>query len=109
MMLPVLAFVFGSLLVAAAGMKLAAGRADAVDRRMEELSSGRFAEGEQDSARYEHAVNVLKRLGNKVPRSPSEMGKLRLRMVRAGFRSEEALPTFFGIRVASALGAFCLF
>jgi tight adherence protein C len=37
------------------------------------------------------------------------MGKLRLRLVRAGFRREEALPIFFGIRLAVALGFFALF
>lgn len=109
MMLPVLAFVFGSLFVAGAGMKLAAHRGDAVDRRMVELTSGRFVDGDQDGVRYGQAINALKRLGNKVPRSPSEMGKLRLRLVRAGFRSDEALPIFFGIRVAAALLAFALF
>jgi tight adherence protein C len=37
------------------------------------------------------------------------MGKLQLRLVRAGYRSDEALPVFFGIRVAASLGAFALF
>ena len=109
LMLPVLAFVFGSLLVAAAGMKFAASRAGVLDRRLEEITGRRAGEGEVQAPHYQRAAKVLKSLGNKVPRSPKEMGKLRLRLVRAGFRGDEALPLFFGIRVACALGAFALF
>jgi tight adherence protein C len=56
--------------------------------------------------RYEAVVEVLKRVGSKIPRSPSEMSKLRLRLVRAGFRREEALSIFIAIRVAVAFLAF---
>ena len=52
---------------------------------------------------------TLKRLGEKAPRSPKEMGSLRLRLVQAGYRRDEALTIFFGIRVAFALGLFALF
>src|SRR5579862_8615874 len=37
------------------------------------------------------------------------MGNLRLRLVQAGYRRDEALTIFFGIRVATALGLFALF
>ena len=50
-------------------------------------------------------VGFIKRVGEKVPRSPKEMGSLRLRLVQAGYRREEALTFFFGIRVVFALGA----
>ena len=109
MMLPVLAFVFASLLVVAAGMKLAAGRADVLDRRLDEITGGRDGQDEVETPRFRHTVKMLKQVGNKVPRSPKELGKLRLRLVRAGYRGDEALPMFFGIRVASGLGAFALF
>ena len=49
---------------------------------------------------------MLKRIGEKAPRSPKEMGNLRLRLVQAGYRRDEALTIFFGIRVAFALGLF---
>ena len=40
MMIPLLAFVFGSALVAAAAYALMPSRADAIDRRLEELTAG---------------------------------------------------------------------
>ena len=54
-------------------------------------------------------VGFIKRVGEKVPRSPKEMGSLRLRLVQAGYRREEALTFFFGIRVVFALALFALF
>src|SRR5205807_1328227 len=54
-------------------------------------------------------IDGLKRLGNLVPKSPSEMGKLRMKLVTAGYRGTEALIVFFGIRVALAVAAFAMF
>ncbi len=109
MMLPLLAFVFGSLLVAATGMKILARRGGVLEERLAEITGDRIGQGEIQTPRYERVSKVLKQVGNKVPRSPSEMGKLRLRLVQAGYRGDEALPLFFGIRIACALGAFALF
>jgi tight adherence protein C len=106
MMLPLLAFVFGSALVAAAAYALMPSRAVAIDRRLEELSLGRERE---EKPKFQAMLGVLKRLGEKAPKSPKEMGSLRLRLVQAGFRRDEALTLFFGIRVLFALGMFMLF
>jgi tight adherence protein C len=106
MMMPFLAFVFGSALVAAAAYALMPSRAVAIDRRLEELSLGRERE---EKPKYQAMFAVLKRLGEKAPKSPKEMGSLRLRLVQAGFRRDEALTLFFGIRVLFALGMFMLF
>jgi tight adherence protein C len=106
LMMPVLAFVFGSALVAAAAYALMPSRAAAIDRRLEELTLGRERE---DKPKYQNVVGMLKRLGEKAPRSPKEMGSLRLRLVQAGFRRDEALTMFFGIRVLFALALFLLF
>jgi tight adherence protein C len=108
MLLPLLAFAFGSLMVAALGMRLVASRADVLGRRLDEVT-GRRAAAADESPQFDRVVRVLKRVGTRVPRSPGEMGKLQLRLVRAGYRSDEALPVFFGIRVAASLGAFALF
>ena len=107
-MLPLLAFVFGMALVAAAAMMFMPARAGAIDRRLEELSfSGRDAEVEE-KPRMQSLVAMLKRVGERVPKSPKEMGNLRLRLVQAGYRREEALTLFFGIRIAFAIGLFFL-
>ena len=107
LLIPLLAFAFGSLIVVAAGMRLAT-RVGAIDRRLQEVTTGR-GHVEDEQPQFEAVVKALKRVGAKVPRSPSEMGKLRLRLVQAGFRGNEALTVFFGLRVAIAFGLFMLF
>ncbi len=106
--LTVLAFVFGTLVVTAIGLRMAAGRTSVIDRRLRE-AVGDSAPAVEAQPNFEAVLTALKRVGSKVPRSPSEMGKLRLRLVRAGFRRDDALPVFFAIRLAVALGAFALF
>ena len=108
LMLPLLAFVFGTALVAAAAYAFLPSRAGAIDRRVDELMFGREAEVEE-KPRFQSFIGAMKRLGEKAPHSPKEMGNLRLRLVQAGFRREEALTIFFGIRVTFALGLFALF
>jgi tight adherence protein C len=105
-MMPVLAFVFGTALVAAAAYALMPSRAAAIDRRLEELTLGRERE---EKPKYQTVAGLLKRLGEKAPRSAKEMGSLRLRLVQAGFRRDEALTLFFGIRVLFALALFLVF
>jgi tight adherence protein C len=108
MMLPLLAFVFGTALVIAAAYAMMPARSAAIDRRLDELTFGREPEVEE-KPRFQSVVGMLKRLGEKAPHSPKEMGNLRLRLVQAGYRRDEALTIFFGIRVACALGLFALF
>jgi tight adherence protein C len=108
MVLPLLAFVFGSLIIAAVAVVMMPNKAVAIDRRLEELTLGRDAEAEQ-KARLQSLVGLFKRIGEKVPRSPKEMGSLRLRLVQAGYRREEAITIFFGIRVMFAFALFLFF
>jgi tight adherence protein C len=107
MLLPLLAFVFGTAIVAAAAYAFMPSRAVAIDRRLEELTLGR--EPEEEKPRFQGFVAAMKRLGEKAPKSPRELGSLRLRLVQAGYRREEALTIFFGIRIAFALGLFAVF
>jgi tight adherence protein C len=107
MLLPLLAFVFGSVLVAGGAMALMPRPAAAIDRRLEELTAGHDAD--EAKPRWQSLVAFFKRVGEKAPRSTKEMGSLRLRLVQAGFRRDEALTMFFGIRVVFALALFALF
>jgi tight adherence protein C len=107
MYLPVLAFVFGSLLVGALALMFMPSKAGAIDRRLEELML--TPDAEERKPRMQSLIALFKRIGEKVPRSPKEMGPLRLRLTQAGFRREEALTIFFGIRVLFALGLFMFF
>ena len=108
LLLPALAFVFGSLLIGAAAFALIPGRAAIIDRRLEELTTGRSTEDEA-KPRLQSFVGFIKRVGEKAPRSPKEMGNLRLRLTQAGYRREEALTIFFGIRIVFALSLFAVF
>jgi tight adherence protein C len=107
-LLPLLAFVVGSALVGAAAFLLMPNRAVAIDRRLEELTTGRITEEVESKNRFDSLVGMFKRLGEKAPRSAKELGSLRLRLVQAGYRRDEAVTIFFGIRVAAALGLFAL-
>ena len=108
MLLPLLAFLFASLLVAAAAMALSPGAAATIERRLSEVADIRVAQP-VDDPRYGRAiVEMLKRIGSAAPKSASEMGKLQQKLVTAGYRSHEALTVFFGIRLGCALVAFAL-
>jgi tight adherence protein C len=104
-LLPLLAFAFVTLLIAAGAMVLSPGAAAVVERRLGEIT-GKPVRSENDAA--VRAVETLKRLGAALPKSPSEMGKLRLRLVHAGFRHKDAVSVFLGIRVGVSLICFGL-
>ena len=106
MLLPLLAFLFGSLIIGAAVFVFLPNKAAAIDRRLEGLTLGR---DEEEKPRFQSLVALFKRVGEKVPRSPKELGPLRLRLVQAGFRREEAITIFFGVRVMFALVLFMFF
>jgi len=101
-----LAFVFGTALVAAAAYAFMPSRASAIESRLEELT---LVREEEEKPRYKSLVGLMKRLGEKAPKSAKELGSLRLRLVQAGFRRDEALTIFLGVRVAFALALFSLF
>jgi tight adherence protein C len=107
MLIPLLAFAFGSLLVGAAAMKFMPSRAGAIDRRLEELTSR--PEETDNQPRMQALAGFIKRIGEKAPQSAKELGSLRLRLVQAGYRRPEALTMFFGIRVVFALSLFAVF
>jgi tight adherence protein C len=109
MLLPLLAFVFGSLIIGAAALAFMPGGGGVIDRRLEELGIGNELPDAPKKPRMVALVGLIKRVGEKVPRSPKEMGSLRLRLTQAGYRRDEALTFFFGIRVLFALALFALF
>jgi hypothetical protein len=110
LLLPLLAFVFGSILVGGAAFALMPNRAIAIDRRLEELTTGRVREDDDDDRpTVDRMLKFVKRVGEKAPRTVKELGPLRLRLVQAGYRREEAMTVFFGIRIVFALSMFLLF
>ncbi len=109
LLLPFLAFLFASLLIGAAALAFSTGGAATIERRLGDIAgdSGRAIEPVKS---YDQVViDGLKKLGNAVPRSPSEMGKLQRRLVAAGYRRNEAVAIFLGIRIGFALLLFVIF
>jgi tight adherence protein C len=110
MLLPLLAFLFASLLVVGAAMMFSSTGTTAIERRLGEITIGAGSlEADGDKSEYGKAiVDMLKRVGSVAPRSASETGKLQQRLITAGYRSREAMVVFFGIRAAFALALFGL-
>ncbi|HEX3644205.1 MAG TPA: type II secretion system F family protein [Vicinamibacterales bacterium] len=108
MLLPVLAFLFGSLLIAAAAMAFMPAATATIERRLGEVTGTRVKPSGDDPGYDRVMVDTLKRFGAMVPQSRSEMGKLQQRLVTAGYRRHDAIAVFFGIRLACALGIFAL-
>jgi tight adherence protein C len=106
LMMPLLAFLVGTALVGGLAYALTPSKAMAIDRRLEELT---LIRDEEEKPRFKSLIGMLKRVGEKAPKSAGELSSLRLRLVQAGFRRDEAMTIFFGIRVAFALALFTVF
>lgn len=102
------AFVFGSLLVTGVALLMAPGSAATIEERLGEVTGTRVKGVFEDTGFDRVVVSTLKKIGSVAPKSPSEMGKLQQKLMTAGFRGNEALPIFIGIRLGLALLAFAL-
>ena len=49
-------------------------------------------------------ITFLHSLGSKVPTSEADVATLRTNLIRAGYRSENAVHVFFGLRIVTTLG-----
>ena len=107
LLLPLLAFVFGSLIVTAVTYAVTARSAGLTDRLRDVMGTAPVDTTASDAS-SEQVVAFLKRIGERIPKSPKEIGKLRLRLLQAGYRGGEALSVFLGIRVGLALVLFSL-
>jgi tight adherence protein C len=106
LLLPLLAFVFVSLLVAGAAMAFAPRTSAVVEQRLIEIASGTIAANRPS---YRDAlVGRLKRLGEMAPKSASEMSKLQRKLLAAGYRRHEAIWIFFGLRIGVAFAFFTI-
>jgi tight adherence protein C len=79
-------------------------------RILKQLGSPVIADGPQARAFDQPAepqqsvvVTILTSLGNKVPSSETEVANLRTNLIQAGYRSEKALPVFYGARIMAVV------
>jgi tight adherence protein C len=105
MLIPVLAFVFVSLLVAGAAMALTPRTSAVVEQRLFEIGSG--AAAERPSWR-DAVIARLKRLGEMAPKNPAETSKLQRKLLAAGYRKHEAIWIFLGLRIGVAFAFFAI-
>ena len=103
-LLPLMGFLFISLLITAIGMSLLRGET-AIERRLGELSLPGSLPA-VPSAGNERLLKTLRRLGQAAPKPSREMGKIKERLIHAGYRGSEALTMFFGIRLGLAIVLF---
>jgi len=106
LLLPLMGFLFISLLITAIGMSLLRGET-AIERRLGELSLPGSLPA-VPAAGNERLLNTLRRLGRAAPKPSRELGKLKERLIHAGYRGSEALTLFFGIRLGLAIVLFLL-
>jgi tight adherence protein C len=106
LLLPLLAFVLGWLLVVGGAIAFSSGNAATIERRLVEVAASSPRALDVDPDRESTFVQLMKRLGQASPKLSSETGKLRQRLVAAGYRQNEALIVFFGIRLTLAVAAF---
>jgi tight adherence protein C len=101
-------FLFISLLVAAGALAFTPrSSAATIESRLDEVTGGRAKTIDENSFERRMA-RAVKRVGEMAPKSTSEMGKLQGRLVAAGFRRNDAMVTFLGIRVGMAILMFGL-
>jgi tight adherence protein C len=105
--LPLMAFLFISLLIGAGAMALTPS-ATAIERRLGEVIGEAERAISPSSTLPPVVVDWLRRLGAAAPRSASEMSKLQQRLTYAGYRSREAVIVFFGLRVVITLSVFII-
>src|SRR5437016_387752 len=90
----------------AAAMAFSSGGAMTIAQRLGDATRTTPKLGESSSEQA--VVGGLQSLGNLEPKWPSEMSKLRMKLVTVVYRGTVALIIFFGIRVALAVAAFAL-
>ncbi len=109
LLLPLLAFLFASLLVGGAALALSSGTAAIIERRLGEVAGASSRAAASEPHREPAFVRAMKRIGQHAPKSPAEMGKLRQRLVAAGYRGHEAIIVLYGIRIALSAASFVVF
>ena len=104
LLLPLMGFLFVSLLVAAVALSMTGGATATIERRLGELRGP----GTIAPPRAVRLTSTLTRLGKLAPQNPSDLSKIRQRLVQSGYRNAEAVTVFFGIRIGLALLFFGL-
>jgi tight adherence protein C len=105
-LLPLLAFAFGTLVVSAIAYLALGKRSVTIDQRLRDVVVGQGRS--EDSAERLQIEAFFRRIGERAPKSTAELSKLRVRLIQAGYRRQDALTLFLGLRFAIAVALFAL-
>jgi tight adherence protein C len=108
LLLPAIAFVLASIVVLAVAYAFAPAGSSAIERRLAEVAAPRERIAAEGAGYGKALVATLTQIGSHAPQSASEVGKLRQRLLAAGYRRNEALVVFYGVRVGIAVLLFLL-
>jgi tight adherence protein C len=106
MLIPVAVFLVATALLAFAGLRLVTARGADLDQRLQDVIGANIRE--ETPSRGGQLKALFTRLGSRAPRMSSEVGKVRQRLIEAGYRNDEALTIFYGIRFSVAIIGFLL-
>src|SRR5215208_2057603 len=106
MLVPVAVFLVATALIVFGGLRLVTTRGSDLDQRLQEVIGTGIRE--ETPSRGGQLKSFFKRLGARAPRMSSEIGKVRQRLIEAGYRGDEALTVFYGIRFSVAIVGFLL-
>jgi tight adherence protein C len=108
LLLPLLAFLLTATLVGAVALAFMPDPTVTIERRLREaVDAGAAPLAERGHGRS--LLEAFTKIGHMAPRSIAETGKLRQRLITAGYRGRDALVVFLGIRIGVALAAFGVF
>jgi len=105
-LVPITVFLIATAIVAAVGLRFVTAPGANLDRRLQDVIGVGIRE--ETPSRSSQLKGFFKRLGARAPRLSSEIGKVRQRLIQAGYRGEEALSVFYGIRFSIAIVGFLL-
>lgn len=83
------------------------------EERLQELSDPRSRRGEKDKAKSDRMSKLIEKASPALaaplqPKTEEEVGKLKLRLMHAGFRAENAVNAFLGAKFACLIAGFFL-
>ena len=83
-------------------------RPAAVDMRLREMQKEKTADAQNAAGTEKIFEKAARMAGTQVPMSEKERGKLRIMLIKAGYRKSSSLLVFAGVKVFAGAAAFLL-
>jgi len=86
-----------------------AGRLSVLGERVRQIRAEHQGSGQEWRDYLDRSLRVVRRMGELIPRSPTEMSRQQRRLVRAGFRSKDTPLLFLGAQAGTVLLLLAVF